>query len=142
MKKFACLLVAIMVMLSITSVASAKTSFEIKVFSNSTTNYQRANNREWKGNDNHAAIYVSHRDDVATDEYTNHFRGQETSSSGSTSWTTRGSKWCTQGLTVPIQNDNIKYGMYYTVSARGNTNYYNYDGISSLWLYGSYDPNY
>ena len=77
-----------------------------------------------------------HHDNVDTDEYTNHFRGIEAKTN-----TTRGSKWCTQGLSVPIQNNNIKKNTYYTVSARGNTNYYNNDGISRITLNGHYDVN-
>lgn len=30
---------------------------------------------------------------------------------------------------------------FYTVSARGNTNYYNYDGISSVQLFVRFNPN-
>ena len=59
-----------------------------------------------KLNDTHAAIYVRHYDNVDTTEYTNHFRGIEVDSN----YATRGSKWCTQGLNVPIQNNNIKKG--------------------------------
>lgn len=142
MKKMICLLVAMMVMICITSVASATMSFEIKAFSNSTTNYQMSEYSEKKINDTNAAIYVTHRDDIDTEEYTNHFRGLEAASATSSSWTTRGTKWCTQGLKVPIQNSNIKSGKYYKVSARANTNYYDYDGVSSLWLYGTFNPNY
>ena len=69
-------------------------------------------------------------------EYTNHFRGIDDVAN-----VTRGSKWCTQGLNVPIQNNNIKAGKYYTVSGRGNTNYYNNDGISRVTLSGTFDAN-
>ena len=106
--------------------------------SNSTTNYTMADSEgDQKLNDTHAAIYVRHYDNVDTTEYTNHFRGIEVDSN----YATRGSKWCTQGLNVPIQNNNIKKGHRYTVSARGNTNYYNNDGIERIWLNGSYNVN-
>ena len=45
------------------------------------------------------------------------------------------------GLNVPIQNNNIVRYKTYSVSGRGNTNYYNYDGISSIVLRGSFNPN-
>ena len=142
MRKIWGVIFATALMVTAAGAASATTPFEIKVFSNSTTNYQMVTPREKKINDTNAAIYVSHVDSVDTEEYTNHFRGLEAPSESSNTWTTRGTKWCTQGLNVPIQNNNIKAGKFYTVSARGNTNYYNYDGISTLWLYGTYNPNY
>ena len=103
----------------------------------STTNYTRNTQKAYKTTGT-AAIYVNHHDNVDTDEYTNHFRGQLVKDD---TWTMKGSKWCTQGLNVPIQNNNIKKGQRYTVSARGNTNYYNNDGIERIWLNGSYNVN-
>ena len=44
-------------------------------------------------------------------------------------------------MLVPIENSNIVANKYYSISGRGNTNYYNYDGISSIQLAGYYDPN-
>ena len=135
MKKMLALVLAIAMLLSLASVASA-TGFSIPVWCNSTTNYTKADNEGTEKSGTQAAIYVYHNDNVDTDEYTNHFRGIEVASN-----TTRGSKWCTQGLSVPIQNNNIKNKFFYTVSARGNTNYYNNDGISRITLNGHYDVN-
>lgn len=133
MKKMVALALAITMLVSLASVASAA-PFGIPVWCNSTTNYTKADEAGQQKSGTQAAIYVYHHDNVDTDEYTNHFRGIEVKTN-----TTRGSKWCTQGLSVPIQNNNIKSGTFYTVSARGNTNYYNNDGISRITLNGRYD---
>ena len=135
MKKMVALALAITMLVSLASVASAA-PFGIPVWCNSTTNYTKADEAGQQKSGTRAAIYVYHHDNVDTDEYTNHFRGIEVTTN-----TTRGSKWCTQGLSVPIQNNNIKSGTFYTVSARGNTNYYNNDGISRITLNGRYDVN-
>ena len=135
MKKMVALVLAITMLVSLASVASAA-PFSIPVWCNSTTNYTKADEAGEQKSGTQAAIYVYHHDNVDTDEYTNHFRGIEVKTN-----TTRGSKWCTQGLSVPIQNNNIKSGTFYTVSARGNTNYYNNDGISRITLNGRYDVN-
>ena len=135
MKKMVALALAITMLVSLVSVASAA-SFGIPVWCNSTTNYTKADEVGEQKSGTQAAIYVYHHDNVDTDEYTNHFRGIEVKTN-----TTRGSKWCTQGLSVPIQNNNIKSRIFYTVSARGNTNYYNNDGISRITLNGRYDVN-
>ena len=135
MKKLATLVMAGAMMASL-SVASAE-RLSIPVRCDSTTNYTNNSETALKESGS-AAIYVYHHDNVDTEEYTNHFRGQLVN--GRTR-TTKGSKWCTQGLNVPIQNNNIKKGQRYTVSARGNTNYYNNDGIERIWLNGSYNVN-
>lgn len=135
MKKMVALALAIAMLVSLAGVASAA-PFGIPVWCNSTTNYTKADEAGEQKSGTQAAIYVYHHDNVDTDEYTNHFRGIEVKTN-----TTRGSKWCTQGLSVPIQNNNIKSGTFYTVSARGNTNYYNNDGISRITLNGRYDVN-
>ena len=135
MKKMVALALAITMLVSLASVASAA-PFGIPVWCNSTTNYTKADEVGEQKSGTQAAIYVYHHDNVDTDEYTNHFRGIEVKTN-----TTRGSKWCTQGLSVPIQNNNIKSRIFYTVSARGNTNYYNNDGISRITLNGRYDVN-
>ena len=104
MKKMVALALAITMLVSLASVASAK-NFDTPVWCNSTTNYTMADSEgDQKLNDTHAAIYVRHYDNVDTTEYTNHFRGIEVNSN----YATRGSKWCTQGLNVPIQNNNIQ----------------------------------
>ena len=135
MKKMVALALAIAMLVSLAGVASAA-PFGIPVWCNSTTNYTKADEAGEQKSGTQAAIYVYHHDNVDTDEYTNHFRGIEVKTN-----TTRGSKWCTKGLSVPIQNNNIKSGTFYTVSARGNTNYYNNDGISRITLNGRYDVN-
>ena len=135
MKKMVALALAITMLMSLAGVASAA-PFGIPVWCNSTTNYTKADEAGEQKSGTQAAIYVYHHDNVDTDEYTNHFRGIEVKTN-----ITRGSKWCTQGLSVPIQNNNIKSGTFYTVSARGNTNYYNNDGISRITLNGRYDVN-
>ena len=135
MKKMVALALAITMLMSLAGVASAA-PFGIPVWCNSTTNYTKADEVGEQKSGTQAAIYVYHHDNVDTDEYTNHFRGIEVKTN-----TTRGSKWCTQGLSVPIQNNNIKSRIFYTVSARGNTNYYNNDGISRITLNGRYDVN-
>ena len=135
MKKMVALALAITMLVSLASVASAA-SFGIPVWCNSTTNYTKADEVGEQKSGTQAAIYVYHHDNVDTDEYTNHFRGIEVKTN-----TTRGSKWCTQGLSVPIQNNNIVSGKTYSVSGRGNTNYYNNDGISSITLSGSFEVN-
>ena len=136
MKKMVALALAITMLVSLASAASAAT-LSIPARCDSTTNYTRNTQKAYKTTGT-AAIYVNHHDNVDTDEYTNHFRGQLVKDD---TWTMKGSKWCTQGLNVPIQNNNIQKGRRYTVSARGNTNYYNNDGIERIWLNGSYNVN-
>ena len=135
MKKMVALALAITMLMSLAGAASAAT-LSIPARCDSTTNYTKADEVGEQKSGTQAAIYVYHHDNVDTDEYTNHFRGIEVKTN-----TTRGSKWCTQGLSVPIQNNNIKSRIFYTVSARGNTNYYNNDGISRITLNGRYDVN-
>lgn len=105
MKKLATLVMAGAMMASLMSVASAE-RLSIPVRCDSTTNYTNNSETALKESGS-AAIYVYHHDNVDTEEYTNHFRGQLVN--GSTR-TTKGSKWCTQGLNVPIQNNNIVSG--------------------------------
>ena len=105
MKKMVALVLAGTMMAGMASVASATKNFDTPAWCNSTTNYTMADSEgDQKLNDTHAAIYVRHYDNVDTTEYTNHFRGIEVDSN----YATRGSKWCTQGLNVPIQNNNIQ----------------------------------
>ena len=137
MKKMVALVLAIAMMMSLASMASAQ-EFTIKVSCTSTTSYSDAPSKVFKQSyTGTGKIYVYSYDNVDTTEYTNHFRGIEVDSN----YATRGSKWCTQGLNVPIQNNNIVSGKTYSVSGRGNTNYYNNDGISSITLSGSFEVN-
>ena len=138
MKKMVALVLAIAMMMSLASMASAQ-EFTIKVSCTSTTSYSDAPSKVFKQSyTGTGKIYVYSYDNVDTDEYTNHFRGQLVV--GNTR-TTKGSKWCTQYLLVPIENSNIVANNYYSISGRGNTNYNNYDGVSSIQLAGYYDPN-
>ena len=137
MKKMVAMALAITMLMSLASVASASKSINLNVSCTSTTNYARSNETE-KKNTNSKMIYVRHFDNVDTEAYTNHFRGQNASNN----WATCGSKWCTQGMNVPIQNNNITSPNYYSIAARGNTNYYDYDGVSSIWLSGTFYVNY
>lgn len=137
MKKMLALVLAIAMLLNLASVASATTYKTITVSCTDTTSYELIKDYEEKTT-SEAAIYVYHYDYADTDEYTNHFRGQQLTSGG---WVTRGSKWCTQYLDVPIQNKNIVVRGVYSVSARGNTNYYNYNGISQVQLFVRFNPN-
>ena len=50
-------------------------------------------------------------------------------------------KWVTQYSEIPIENANIKAPKVYSVSARGNTNYSNYDGVSNITLSGYFLSN-
>lgn len=80
------------------------------------------------------SIFVRHYvEDGYSTSYTNHYRGQRVYGENS-SRTTVGSKWCTVGVNVPIESDAITLDKSYSVSARGNTKHYNYDGVSALTL--------
>ncbi len=143
MKKLLVAIVLSCLFLSVISAANAQDVwFHTYVSCTDTTTYFDVNDgytyKVFTCDDN--TIYVYHFDDVNTDEYTNHFRGRK--SATGTSFSNVGSKWCTQYLKVPIQSSSIVVNQYYRVSARGNTNYYNYDGIKSVLLNGRYDPNY
>lgn len=80
--------------------------------------------------DNHA-IYVRHYVDGGSTAYTNSIRAHQVNGSTLSS---RGSKWCEVGKNIPIQNNNITLQNFYTISARGNTNHYMYDGVSSMMI--------
>ena len=141
MKKMVVLILAIAMLMSLASVASAGSKVvSLSVYCNNKTKYSRIENGLYNYSNNHS-IYVLHHDNVDTDEYTNHFRGQESGSASGSTWTQRGSKWVTQYQDIPIENNNIVIGKYYTVTARGNTNYYDYDGLSQITLSVQYDPN-
>ena len=86
---------------------------------------------------NNSSIYVKHWVLGGSDSYTNHFRGRRIASKGA-SRTNCGAKWCTVNMNVPIQSNSITYGgsATYSISGRGNTNHYDYDGVSSVDLHG------
>lgn len=70
------------------------------------------------GYDNHA-IYVRHYVPHSVTPYTNCFKVRKVDSEGNT-LAVYGEKWCTPGLNIPIQSDEIVMGEYYSVAARGN----------------------
>ena len=77
-------------------------------------------------------VYVRHWVSGGSDEYTNLFQARD--------WyegRNYGSKWATVGLNVPIQSNSIVLGRY-CMAGRGNTNHYNYDGVSSVYLHGNF----
>lgn len=47
----------------------------------------------------------------------------------------------TIGLKVPIQSNSITNYVSYTMAGRGNTNHYDYDGVSTVTLHGNFDTN-
>lgn len=84
------------------------------------------------GYDNHA-IYVRHYVPHDVTPYTNMIKARKVDSYGNT-LATYGEKWCTPGLNIPIQNDEITMNEYYSVSARGNTCHYDLDGNERVEL--------
>lgn len=140
MKKMLALVLAIAMLVSIAGVASAATfSVYVHCTEDEKDNYTEAPATEVKtSTSTNGRIYVYSYDNVSTDEYTNHFRGQEVTAS---SRINRGSKWVTQYQEIPIENANIVAPKTYSVSARGNTNYSNYDGISRITLGGYFLAN-
>ena len=48
-----------------------------------------------------------------------------------------GSKWCMPNVTIPFSNVNIVSGGTYRVAARGNTNYYYYNGLDKINIVGT-----
>ena len=84
------------------------------------------------GYDNHA-IYVRHYVPHSVTPYTNCFKVRKVDSEGNT-LAVYGEKWCTPGLNIPIQSDEIVMGEYYSVAARGNTCHYLYDDVERVEL--------
>lgn len=85
------------------------------------------------------AIFVKHWVYGGSDEYTNYFAGRQVIGS---SRYTRGTKWCEVNSNVPIQNSNITPENWYSIAGRGNTNHYEYDGVSRVSLHGYYYVNF
>lgn len=84
------------------------------------------------GLDNHA-VYVRHYVPHAATPYTNLFKVVKVDSEGNVIGV-YGEKWCTPSLNVPIVSDDITMNEYYTVTARGNTLHYDYDGVERVEL--------
>lgn len=153
MKKFAFVVLSFVMLFCMVANASAgiveqtpsvPTNFPMYVYCNSTTKYVQGSNWvcKYSGVNNHA-IFVNHTVTGGSNEYTNHYRGCEVDEDGGFI-SNRGAKWCTTSLTVPIQNANIvNNGAHcYTVTARGNTNHYDYDGVSRVTLQTKMYVNY
>ncbi len=140
MKKFLAMVLLTIMLVSMTCNALAvgtDRTFEIYVQCRNTDTYTDARNGYEKTVDD-GAIYVKHWVMGGSDEYTNHFRGRKSLSSGVSGRTNCGAKWCTVNMNVPIQSNSINYDdtYYYSVSGRGNTNHYDYDGVSYVTLHG------
>lgn len=139
MKKFLTMVLLTIMLVSITCSALAigdDHTFEIYVQCTNADTYTDARDGYRKAVDD-GAIYVKHWVMGGSDEYTNHFRGRKSLSNGESGRTNCGSKWCTVNMNVPIQSNSIKKdSYYYSVSGRGNTNHYNYDGVSNVTLHG------
>ena len=67
---------------------------------------------------NPGRLYVRHYLTELPGNYTNLFRGVKNGSSYV------GSKWCTPGLNIPIQDGAFTMNATYNLAARGNTDYY------------------
>lgn len=108
--------------------------FEIYVQCKNANTYEPAKPWDYKEESN-KAIYVRHFVNGGSSDYTNHFRAQRVDSLNESRYTV-GSKWCTVGLNVPIQGNSIVANRYYSIAGRGNTNHYDYDGVSNVTLQG------
>ena len=140
MKKFMALFVTASMLVSMASCAGAvtvgeATPFEFAAQCTDSSTYSDAKDTVLKTT-SYAGIYVRHWVTGGSSEYTNHFRGRKAPTSTGTR-TNVGAKWCTVGMNVPIQSNSIKSGAYYSVSGRGNTTHYDYDGVSNVTLHGN-----
>ena len=107
---------------------------KINAYSDNSRKYRDGKNWSYKdkGYDN-STIYVRHYIPHNVTPYTNHFRVREVDKEGNT-LSIYGDKWCTPGLNVPIQSDEIGMNNYYSVTARGNTCHYQYDNVDRVEL--------
>lgn len=143
MKKFmAVFFVAMLLVMSLGNIVTAMAevgtdhTFQIYVQCVNSDSYTEEENAFKKSVNNHM-IYVRHWVTGGSDSYTNHFRGRKSLEGDVYTRVTCGSKWCTVGGNIPIQSNNIKYdNYYYSISGRGNTNHYDYDGVSNVTLHG------
>ena len=141
MKKFMALVMAAGLMTAMVGNAYAADvgtpyAFEFRAQCKDSSTYTDAKDAYQK-NVNNSSIYVKHWGLGGSDRYTNHFRGRKIASDGADR-VNCGAKWCTVNMNVPIQSNSITYGKVakYSVSGRGNTNHYDYDGVSSVDLHG------
>lgn len=143
MKKFIAIALMAIMLVAVASTASATvhvnnpTTFSIYVDSkDEDAPHIDATAETYKNTKSVHAIYVEHWVTGGSSEYTNHFRGRKTSVYGGTR-TNCGAKWVTVGQKIPVESSSIVYGAYYSVSGRGNTNHYNYDGVAHVTLHGN-----
>ena len=119
MKKFMALALAAIMLVTFAACAMAETAFEFRASCTDTNAIAYDTNgahQEYKTKNNHQ-VYVRH-------------------------WVIGGSdQWATIGLKVPIQSNSITNYVSYTMAGRGNTNHYDYDGVSTVTLHGNFDTN-
>lgn len=141
MKKFIAITLMAIMLVAVASTASAisvnnPTTFSIYVNSKDSSAAYTDEENETRKTSSVRAIYVKHWVTGGSSEYTNHFRGRKTPTYHGTR-TNCGAKWCTVGQNVPIESTSIVSGAYYSISGRGNTNHYDYDGVSNVTLHGN-----
>ena len=141
MKKFMAMFLMAAMLANVASVAGAVSIGESKNFEiyvqcrNSNTYMDETEVHAHKDQDSEVkAIYVRHWVTGGSSSYTNHFRGRKYVGDG---LVTCGTKWCTVGANIPIQSNSIVGGNDYTIAGRGNTNHYDYDGVSNVTLHGN-----
>ena len=107
---------------------------KINAYSDNSQKYRDGKNWSYKdkGYDN-STVYIRHYVPHDVTPFTNHFRIREVDSKGIT-LAIYGDKWCTPGLNIPIQSDEIRMNKYYSVTARGNTCHYQYDKVDRVEL--------
>lgn len=94
------------------------------------------------------SIYVTHSVVQSKAGHNNRFRALRSTDGGNPMFC--GIKWVAPvgGGGIPIQDSAILSAYYpgpehrYKIAARGNTKYYQYQGLTTLTLNGSYDVNY
>ena len=145
MKKFMALVLMAITLVTVAANAMAVTPFEFRAYCNDTTRItydEKLEHQEKKTSQyNNNKVYVKHWVTGGSDSYTNMFKARKFASGKVESGTNCGSKWATIGLNVPIQSNSITANMFYTMAGRGNTNHYDSDGVSSITLHGTFDPN-
>lgn len=134
MKKLLAVFLILMLMVSVCSTACA-TSFNKSV---QCTDPNGAYAKTVLSNEmlfcNHK-IYVNHNAQGCSNSYTNHFRGYDENDYF------LGSKWITPGGGYYIQGSGFCEGWRYYLTMRGNTKYYENEGLTRIVLTGVFDPN-
>ena len=139
MKKFMALALAAIMLVTFAACAMTETAFEFRASCTDTNAIAYDTNgahQEYKTKNNHQ-VYVRHWVIGGSDQYTNLFKARKIVESP----VNCGSKWATIGLKVPIQSNSITNYVSYTMAGRGNTNHYDYDGVSTVTLHGNFDTN-